>query len=117
MLEFSQDNTSAILILTLTELKQTDSTDFYFVFTHVTTKEQVTFTDQDESSYPNRYNKFTIDPSVLFEDKQIGNWHYKVYETDASGVLLEQGKMILHRATEFEFTKYNSANSFTTYNG
>jgi hypothetical protein len=117
MLEFSQNETSAILILTLTELKVTDSADFFFVFTHVTTKEQVTYTDQDESNYPERYNKFTIDPSTLFANKQIGEWHYKVYEADADGVLLEQGKMLLGRSTEFGFEKYDSANTFKTYNG
>ena len=117
MLRFSIDDTSTVLILTLTELCVTDNPDYYFVFTHVNTKEQVSYTDQDESLFPTRYNKFTINPSVLFLNKQVGEWHYKVYENTTSGVLLEQGKMIMDRADEFEFQKYESENSFKTYNG
>jgi hypothetical protein len=120
MLRFKQDDTSIALILTLTELATTPLPDYYFVFTHVTTKEVVTFTKvnaDDESLFKYRYNKFTIDPSTVFAGKQVGEWHYKVYENNANGVLLEQGKMILDRATDFAFDKYNSATTFKVYNG
>lgn len=120
MLEFKQSDTSIPLILTLTELTTEFEPDYYFVFTHVLTKDTVTFTkfnSDDESDFRSRYNKFTIDPSVIFLNKQPGEWHYKVYENDANGTVLEYGKMMLLRATDFAFTKYESSNSFKTYNG
>lgn len=120
MLQFKQNETSVALILTLTELTTEAAPDFYFVFTHVLTKAQVTFTKtsaQDESLFPNRYNKFTINPSVVFKGNQDGEWHYKVYQNDVNGIVLERGKMMLDRATDFEYTKYDSPNSFQTYNG
>lgn len=120
MLEFKQSDISVKIILTLTEFVTLPGSDYYFVFTHVLTKDQVTLTKlngDDESLYPGRYNKFTFNPSVLFLGKQPGEWHYKVYENNVSGEILEQGKMILDRATAFEFKKYDSQTSFKTYNG
>jgi len=68
---------------------------------------------------------FTIDASTLFAGMQPGEWHYTIYEQvndiNLDPLLavaeLEFGKMILDRATEFEFTKYDSPTSFKTYNG
>lgn len=128
MQEFKQDDTAAILILTLTELVSINEPYYLFVFTHVLTKDVVKFIkspSDDESLFPLRYNQFTIDPSVIFLGMQPGEWHYKVYEqtsgsnTDPSlsGAILEYGKMLLDRATEFVFTKYDQPTSFKTYNG
>jgi hypothetical protein len=120
MLQFRQSDTTTSLILTLSELKTETSPDYHFVFTHILTRDTVSFTKlngDDESLYPYRYNKFTIDPSTLFDGKEPGEWHYKVYENDADGTLLEQGKLMLQREEDFEYTTYNSSNSFTTYNG
>lgn len=96
------------------------SPDYYFVFTHVTTKDTVDFTKlnpDDLSLYKSRYNKFNINPSVLFSGKDPGEWHYVVYENDINGEVLENGKLILDRATDFSFTKYNQATAYKTYNG
>jgi hypothetical protein len=120
MLKSKQSDTSVKLILTLTELQTTSAPNYYFVFTHVLTKQAVAFTlanAQDESLYKSRYNRFTINPSSVFANKPTGEWHYKVYENDANGVLLEQGKMILESATDFSYSKYESDSSFKTYNG
>ena len=120
MVEFKQSDTSVNLILTLTEMSVTVNPNYYFVFTHVLTKDVVSFTKpnaSDISLYKDRYNKFNINPSILFAGKQPGEWHYKVYENDMNGVVLEFGKMVLDRATDFSFNKYNSDNSFKTYNG
>lgn len=120
MLRFRISDTSVDLILTLTELTTEATPNYYFVFTHVLTRDAVLFTKlytDDLSSFKNRYNKFNINPSVVFIGKQPGEWHYKVYENDSNGVLLEQGKMILDEATDFEFEKYNSTTLFKTYNG
>ena len=128
MLEFKQDDITAVLILTLTENTTLPAPDYLFVFTHVETKDTVSFVKaeiDDESLYPQRYNQFTIDPSVVFAGKQPGEWHYRIYEQDnatnlnpaLSGIVLENGKLRLNRATEFAFAKYDSATSFKVYNG
>jgi hypothetical protein len=128
MLEFKQNDTSVELILTLTEYVTIPTPYYLFVFTHVITKDQVIFVKaevDDESEYPNRYNKFTINAAALFNGKQSGEWHYEIYQQDnsinlnptlASG-LLENGKLMLLRATEFSFTMYDQAQTFKTYNG
>lgn len=128
MLQFKQDDTAAVLILTLTELVSINEPYYLFVFTHVLTKDVVKFIKgqaDDESLFPLRYNQFTIDPSVIFLNKQPGEWHYKVYEQASnsnldpslSAAILEYGKMLLDRATDFSFTKYDQPTSFKTYNG
>jgi len=128
MLQFKQDDTAAVLILTLTELVTLQDPNYLFVFTHALTNDVVAFVKlniDDESNYPQRYNQFTIDPSVVFDGRQPGEWHYKAYEqasdmnTDpsAAGSLLEQGKMLLDRSEAFAFDMYNSTSSFKTYNG
>lgn len=128
MLEFKQDDTAAEMILTLTEYVTIPTPYYLFVFTHVITKVQVVFVKaeiDDESEYPNRYNKFTINPAVLFDGKQSGEWHYQIYQQDnatnlnpalAHG-LLENGKLMLLRETEFAFTMYEQAQTYKTYNG
>lgn len=128
MLEFKQEDTAAEIILTLTEYVTIPTPYYLFVFTHVSTKDQVVFVKgeiDDESEYPNRYNKFTINPAILFAGKQSGEWHYEVYQQDnavnitpaSSGGLLENGKLMLLRSTEFAFTMYDQAQTFKTYNG
>ena|SRR5690348_17129793 len=128
MLQFKQDDTAAMIVLTLTELVTVNTPYYLFVFTHVTTKDQVAFVKaeaDDESEYPDRYNQFTIDASNVFDGKPVGEWHYKVHEQEsaintdpaAAGAVLEFGKMILDRSAEFGFTKYETTTSFKVYNG
>ncbi len=128
MLQFKQDDTAAVLILTLTELVSIPAPNYLFVFTHVTTKEIVAFVKSeadDESLYPQRYNKFTINAATVFAGKQPGEWHYVVYEQDNpvnmdpdnTNSILEYGKLYLDRATEISYTQYEQATSYKTYNG
>jgi hypothetical protein len=128
MLQFDQDNTTAEMILTLTEFVTLPAPYYLFVFTHVETKNVVAFVKSeadDESDYPQRYNQFTIDAADVFEDQPTGEWHYKVYEQasavnvdpDAAGGLLEEGKLILDRATAFEYSQYETTTSYKAYNG
>lgn len=128
MLQFKQDDTSVVMILTLTELVTLTTPYYLFVFTHVTTKSVVAFVKSevdDESDYPGRYNQFIIDAYAVFDGEQPGEWHYKVYEQesainidpDQSGGLLEEGKLILDRATDFEYTMYDQSTSYKVYNG
>lgn len=128
MLQFKQDDTTAEMILTLTELVTLTAPYYLFVFTHVETKSVVAFVKSvadDESDYPQRYNQFTIDAADVFEDQPTGEWHYKVYEqesstnvnTDMAGGILEEGKLLLDRATEFAYGQYNSNTTYKAYNG
>jgi len=116
MLEFRQDDTAAELILTLTE-KITGASDFHFEFTQVTTRRVVTFTKtqaDDESLYPNRYNQFTINPSIVFLGMPVGEWHYRVL--DNNGDVLEFGKLMLRGSAEFEFQMYDQPAVYVVYN-
>lgn len=128
MLQFKQDNTAAVIIVTLTELVSISSPYYLFVFTHVTTKDVVKFIKSevdDESDYPIRYNQFTIDAAAIFDGQQPGEWHYKVYEQSSStntdttltGAIIEEGKLLLDRSAEFAYTQYDQSTSFKTYNG
>jgi hypothetical protein len=128
MLQFKQDNSAAVMILTLTEFVTIPAPYYLFVFAHVETKNVVVFVKSeadDESLYPQRYNQFTIDAAAVFLDQPTSEWHYKVYEQAsavnidpaAAGDLLEEGKLILDRATEFAYTQYDSSTSYKVYNG
>lgn len=124
MLQFKQDNTAAVMILTLTEFVTLPQPGYLFVFTHVETKQIVYLSrseSDDESDYPIRYNQFTIDATEVFNDRPTGEWHYKVYEfeTDPETAtnILEEGKLILDRSSEFAYTQYDTSTSFKAYNG
>jgi len=119
MLQFKNSSTSERIIVTLTELVTANSPIYSFAFTHVVTKDVVTFaktTDDDFSNYPERYNEFEINPSVIFAGYQVGEWHYIITEQQ-TGIVLEYGKLYLDRGTDFSFKKYDNATTFKTYNG
>ena len=128
MLQFKITDSEAYLVLTLNELATLPEPFYLFVFTHVLTKDVVSFikaTADDFSNYPERFNKFLINPNNLFIGKDVGEWHYKIYEQDNGqntnvnntvGVV-EYGKLILLRNTEFAFKMYNAPVKFKTYNG
>ena len=118
MLQFTQTDTQAFLILTLTENITLVDPSFLFTFRHTLTKAVVTFTlatGADQSNYKSRYNQFEINPSVTFAGQPIGEWHYTVSEVD--GVELEKGKLMILRDPSFSFTKYNQSQTFSAYNG
>jgi hypothetical protein len=124
MLQFAISDTSAEVIVTLSEKVTIDNPFYHFVFTHVTTKDVVTITKDsadDESGYTSRYNKYTINPSVIFAGKRSGHWLYEVYqrstEDGANGDLLESGKLDLQPATTFTYTEPALATTFKTYGG
>jgi len=128
MLEFKQTDTAAPLIVTLTERVTIDAPYFLFVFTHVLTKQVVSFIKseaQDESDYPERFNQYTINPAAVFLNKPIGEWHYTIYQQasssntspDATQGALEYGKMIMERDPAFAYTIYDEPTTITAYNG
>lgn len=122
MLHLQQGQTSQNIVVTLQEL-QTLTTDYKykFVFIHGVTKQTVTFfktSADDESTYPERYNEFEINTSVVFADRPPGEWLYTVYETDLQEVVtveLENGKMYLLESAAFAPTLYNPSTSYIAY--
>lgn len=128
MLEFKQTDTVAPLIVTLTEKVTINDPYFLFVFTHILTKQVVSFIKseaQDESDYPERFNQFTINPAVVFLSKQIGMWLYTIYQQASSSNtdttltqgVLEYGKMIMERDPAFAYTIYDEPTTIKAYNG
>jgi hypothetical protein len=127
MLFLTLGQTAEKIIVTLNE-KRTLSAGYYlFVFTNITTRDIVdkiyNFSD-DESLYPERYNKFTINTSAVFLNKPTGTWRYEVYEqasavnTNVTGLTeVERGLLKLNPAVEFAFEEYNETTSFKTYGG
>lgn len=128
MLQFKQDDTTATLILTLSELQTIPDAYYLFVFTHLTTKDVIAFVKaqtDDQSAYTDRHNDFIIEPVTLFAGFPTGQWNYVVYEqasstntdTTLTGDPLEYGKIILDRATDFAFAGYEPATTYKGYDG
>ena len=127
MLSLTKGNTSEYLVVTLNEKRTLDNGYYLFYFEHITTRETATKIysfAEDESSYTDRYNKFTINTQSVFGSKSVGEWVYNVYEqasnsnTDPTGLtLVETGIMKLNPATEFAFETYDVATTYKAYNG
>ncbi len=126
MLVLTHGQTAEEIIVTLNE-KRTLTTGYYlFYFEHITTKDIVTKVyafAEDESDYPDRFNQFTINTSVVFLNDNSGEWTYKVYEsatstTSPTGLTeVEYGILKLNPATEFAYESYNEPTTFKQYNG
>lgn len=118
MIEFANTETEYNFIFTLTELVTVSDPIYDFVFTHVLTKQTVSFSltpADDISLFQERYNEFLIDVTQFyFDGAGIGEWHYVVTEHQ-TGIILEQGKMIITR--DFNYTKYAGATNYTAYEG
>lgn len=123
MVTLTQNATSEKVVLTLTEKVTLTNPFFMFVFTHVTTKAEVTFNrsyGDDSSKDRERCNIFEVDTSALFVGKDSGQWHYEVYEStdgETRGGLLENGKMILNKATSVTVTGYSTKPTYSGYAG
>lgn len=123
MVNLTKGQASELIIMTLYEKQTlTENYEFRFVFVHTLTRQTVTFDkgpDDDQSTYPQRYNQFEIDTQSVFGTKPAGEWLYTVYEvdteTDEITATLEVGKMILKQSTDFDYEKYTTATSYTAY--
>lgn len=95
---------------------------YYFKFQNRTTFDVVEMWLTNEST-SNRYQKFEIVVNDYFEGYAEGTWDYVIIGADQVDVVptydvLESGYMYLHRATEYQPTKYNEqSNTFKAYNG
>jgi hypothetical protein len=115
------------IIVTLTELKTLNEPYYLFVFTHITTKEVVTFIkseSDDLSDFTDRFNKFSV-PSTVFEDKPVGQYEYQVYEQESDSntdpdnttSLIEVGKAELKTDSPFTITEYSPETTYIEYAG
>lgn len=126
MIELVKGDISEQLIVTLNEKKTLANPHYLFVFTHSTTKAVVALVaGVDQSGFPERYNQFNINTATVFLNKTPGQWLYEVYEQESavntnpanSTTLVETGKMILRDSEDFEYTQYNQAVTYKTYEG
>jgi hypothetical protein len=126
MIYLNTANNAEKIIVTLTELTTISPVYYLFVFTHVLTKRVVNYIPTaDASQYPERYNEYDIDTSEVFEDEPGGEWHYVAYQQDndtntdpdLTDGEVENGKMILTTGADLEFTKYEAATTYKSYNG
>jgi hypothetical protein len=128
MLELTKGQAAEKIILTLTELTTLAEPNFLFIFVHTLTRAEVKFVklnSDDESDYPSRFNKFTVNTAVLFLNQPVGEWLYTAYEqasavnTDplATTGVVETGKMMLKPASEFEYEMYEEPTTYKTYAG
>jgi hypothetical protein len=126
MLVFTQGADKDIIV-TLSENVTLDEPYYLFVFTHITTKEVISFIkglSDDLSDFTDRYNKFLVLSSV-FEDASIGQYEYAVYEqesdsntdTSLTTSLLEVGKAELKTDSPYSVTEYSLTTSYIEYGG
>ena len=87
MLVLTEGQTAETITVTLNERRTLTSWYYLFYFEHITTRQTATKVynfSEDDSDYPDRFNQFDINTSVVFADKPIGEWTYKVYESATS---------------------------------
>ena len=122
MIYFTKGQTSEI-ILTLKEKQTLTAPNYLFRFVNRVTNVEVKFVllnATDLSTYKDRYNKFSIVTNTYFVSSNVGEWEYFIYEQTSSSntnpalatTLLETGIMRLSAATDFDFTEYQTSNTF-----
>jgi len=111
------------VIVTLTEKQTLTAPNYLFYFINRTSNDVVAFVklnNTDTSAYKDRFNKFSINATTFFTNKLSGEWTYYIYEqASTSNVnpnlatsLLETGILRLSDSTTFEFTEYETNNTF-----
>jgi hypothetical protein len=114
MLILTQGQTADKIVVTLNEKKTQSNPTYVFTATNATTKQVISFDlATDLSAYPDRYNEFSINTSVRFLNKPAGQYQYSITQK-SGGLEVENGKLILNPASDFEFSGYEPE---TTYNG
>lgn len=111
------------VIITLTEKQTLTAPNYLFYFINRTSNDIVAFVklnNTDTSAYKDRFNKFSINATTFFTNKLSGEWTYYIYEQastsnvnpDLATSLLETGILRLSDSTTFEFTEYETNNTF-----
>lgn len=126
MIELTKGKTDDRIVVTLNESSRLNDPFFLFVFTSSMGGESIKWiAGEDESNHPERFNQFTINTAVVFEDIPDGQYHYKVYEqeddenTDENNSyrLVEQGQMRLRAPEGDTYTEYSVSTDYKAYNG
>lgn len=126
MLLLTEGSTTDHIVVTLTEKTTIPNAHYLFVFEQVLSKALVKFVAGiDLSAYPERFNEFAVNTSVLFS--LVGGYVYKVYEqvsainTDPTGLTeVENGQAIVKSATDETLAsspKYSPSTSYKAYAG
>lgn len=104
---------AANVIVTASEKAVLPDTVYSLLFVHDLTKKEVAFPDvEDQSLFPERYNKFIIDTSA-FDEVDSGFLSYYVKDQDSN--ILEEGKALL-RGEKPTSTQYNDTpTEYKTY--
>lgn len=122
MIYLTKGQTSDVIV-TLTEKQTLAAPNYLFYFINRSSNDVVSFVklfSDDISAYKERYNKFSINAASYFNSKLSGEWTYYIYEqasttntdpTQATG-LLETGILRVDESTAFEFTEYETNNTF-----
>ena len=116
MIAIPQGENSSIYI-TLTDKRETSSNAYIFLFEHEVTKEQVTLTLTDTSTFKDRVSKFAI-TQANFNTSTIGFWRYYVTQTGSGAEIIATGKMQLTAVnlSTAGVVRYNGYNGdFKTY--
>lgn len=111
------------VIFTLTEKQTLASPNYLFHFSNRTSHDVIAFVvlnASDISTHKERYNKFSINAATAFNNALAGEWIYTIYEQasstntdiDLAAGLLETGILRLNDSTTFEFTEYETNNTF-----
>jgi hypothetical protein len=122
MIYLTKGQTSEV-ILTLTEKQTLAAPNYLFYFINRTSNDVVAFVklnNTDTSAHKERYNKFSINAATFFNNELAGEWTYYIYEQtsttnidpDQAAGLLETGILRLNDSTTFEFTEYETNNTF-----
>lgn len=122
MIYLTKGQTSDVIV-TLTEKQTLAAPNYLFHFINRTSNDTVSFVKlngTDTSDHKERYNKFSINAVTYFNNELAGEWTYYIYQQSstsnldpslASG-LLETGILRLNDSTTFEFTEYETNNTF-----
>ena len=122
MIYLTKGQTSDVIV-TLTEKQTLSSPNYLFYFINRSDNDTVAFVklnNTDTSAYKDRFNKFSINASTYFNNTLAGEWTYYIYEQastsnvnpDLATNLLETGILRLDDSTTFEFTEYETNNTF-----
>lgn len=119
---YFERNTPSEIILTLQEKVTISNPYYWFVFTHRGTNQVASFllsSEDDETEAIERYNQFTILPNVRFVDIPDGEFVYTIYQVTSpitinEDVLLETGIARVYTTDNFEYTQYETNNTFIT---
>lgn len=117
MITLTQGQASESIFLTLKEKSTLDNPTYRLLCENTTTKETVEFElGTDLSDFKNRFNRFEVNTLLEFENQQPGQWNYTAIE-NTSNVIVEVGKLLLNKSTQFEFDTYNVSTSYKVYGG